>query len=139
MFAFVSFGCSNKNQVGRLPAGTGLCEPTCAKNCSSDSDCETSQGELCCDYGAAGKSCSQASACPIACTDDTKCDPTKGQACERVDLSLSDKYCTTPSNGLQLCSVDSDCTSGNVCCGDYDQPFCLPPSECPKGCATSSD
>src|SRR5215467_14861124 len=111
VLSFLSFGCSSKNQVGRLPAGTGLCEATCAKSCGSDSDCETSQGELCCDYGQAGKACSQASACPITCTDDSKCDPTKGQACERVDLSLSNNYCTTPSNGIQLCAADSDCNT----------------------------
>ncbi len=141
LMAFVSLSCSNKNNtIGVLPAGEGLCEATCAKTCGSDSDCNTSQGELCCDYGQAGKACSPAAQCPISCTDDSKCDSTKGQACERVDLSLSGKYCTTPSNGLQLCSLDSDCTTvGDVCCGNYDQPFCLPPSDCPKACASSSE
>ena len=72
MLVVVSLSCSNKNNtIGTLPPGTGLCESTCAKTCGSDSDCETSQGELCCDYGAAGKACSQASACPIMCTDDS--------------------------------------------------------------------
>jgi hypothetical protein len=140
LMAFVSLSCSNKNTIGVLPAGEGLCEATCAKTCGSDSDCNTSQGELCCDYGQAGKACSPAAQCPIACTDDSKCDPTKGQACERVDLSLSEKYCTTPSNGLQLCSLDSDCTTaGDVCCGNYDQPFCLPASDCPKPCSKGTD
>jgi len=140
MLVALSSSCSNKKTPpGTLPDGTGLCEPTCAKTCGSDSDCETSQGELCCDYGAAGKSCSPASACPIMCTDDSRCDPTKGQACERVDLSLADKYCTSPSNGIQLCAVDGDCATGTVCCGNYDQPFCLPPSDCPKPCSASTD
>jgi hypothetical protein len=140
LFAFVLSGCSNKNTPGRLPPGTGICEATCAKTCSSDSDCETSMGELCCDYGSAGKSCTQASQCPITCTDDSKCDSTKGQACELKDLSQSEKQCLVPSSGIQLCSVDSDCaTTGDVCCTDYDQPFCLPVSRCPKACAASSD
>ena len=68
---------------GGASAGTGLCENTCAKSCASDLDCPTSLGELCCDYGQAGKACSQAAACPIMCTDNSKCDPTKGQTCER--------------------------------------------------------
>ena len=125
---------------GGASAGTGLCESTCAKTCASDLDCETSQGELCCDYGQAGKSCSQAAACPIMCTDDSRCDTTKGQACERVDLSLADKYCTAPSNGLQLCALDSDCTTpGTFAAAIYDQPFCLPASDCPKPCGASTD
>jgi hypothetical protein len=141
LLTFTSVGCksSKTTPTNVLPAGTGICQDTCAKTCSADSDCDTSTGELCCDYGTAGKACSQAAQCPIMCTDDSKCDPTKGQACERVDLSLPGMYCTTPADAIQLCAVDTDCATGDVCCGIYDQPFCLPPSECPKTCGTSND
>jgi len=135
VLAVASCGSGKK---GVLPQGVGYCETTCSKSCGQDSDCDTSRGELCCDYGDAGKSCAQASQCPIACSDDSACNTMSGQACVRVDLSIPQKYCEAPSAAIQLCQGDNDCTNGNVCCNIYNESVCLPPTSCPKSCTDSS-
>ena len=65
-------GCSSSSNGGinSSVGGPGVCESTCPKPCVADSDCQTSNGELCCDYGAAGKVCQSASSteqCTPAC------------------------------------------------------------------------
>ncbi len=120
-----------------LPAGTGICEASCPKDCTSDNDCQTSQGELCCDIGV-GKICADAQECPRFCTDDSKCDTANGEACLQVSQQVTQKVCTQPANALQVCQQDSQCTGGDVCCGNYAQSVCMPPSECPKSCTAST-
>ena len=83
-----SGGCSSSGSGGSLDgsvvgsSGGGTCQATCAKSCSADGDCDTSQGELCCNFGSAGKACEPAKACPRFCSQDTDCDTSMGQACE---------------------------------------------------------
>jgi hypothetical protein len=125
------------------PGGPGVCASACAKSCAADQDCDTTSGELCCNYGNGNAACAQAKSCPKFCTDDTACDTTTGQACELVSFQNSQKACELPQQGIHLCQSDNDCatggTTGQVCCGIYKQSFCLPASECPKGCSTSTD
>ncbi|HEX2678093.1 MAG TPA: hypothetical protein VHM19_15670, partial [Polyangiales bacterium] len=119
---------------------TGLCADTCPKPCATDNDCMTANGELCCDFGADGKACTDAKACPRQCESDSKCDTFHGEACVRVTLESSLEVCAEPSQGLALCKADGDCKgSGDVCCTAYDEPVCLPANLCPKSCATSSE
>src|SRR5579863_821826 len=54
-------------------AGTGLCLPSCETNCSSDTDCNTAAGQVCCDYGSGGKVCQAAASCPRICSTDANC------------------------------------------------------------------
>jgi len=120
--------------------GPGVCEPTCDKACLQDNDCDTSSGQLCCDYGSNGKVCKDAKSCPRFCTDDSACNTTMGQACELVSLSSTEKICEQPTAAFKLCSADSDCMPNNqVCCTIYNQGICTPANGCPKACATSTD
>ena len=121
------------------PAGKGYCEETCNKDCASDSDCETSQGDLCCDLGSAGKACLPAKSCPKHCSGDANCDAKNGEVCAAVSLSVSDKLCVAPAAALHTCSADSNCDTGQVCCGIYGQSVCMAPSACPKSCAVSNE
>src|SRR5579859_118050 len=136
-------GCSGASgpPQGVTTTGQAVCAAACAKPCSQDSDCQTSSGELCCDYGSAGKVCQSAASCPQFCANDTTCDSATGQACVVTSLEPSaQRSCQKAQDGLQLCKTDTDCTTpGNVCCGIYDQGICLPSNECPKTCATSSE
>ncbi len=122
-----------------LAPGQGYCMDTCTKDCTTDQDCNMSQGEMCCDLSTAGKTCLQASECPVACSDDTKCNTSSGQACERITIATTQKYCASPTTALQTCQADGDCSTGDVCCANYKQPICLPPTECPKACTASTD
>src|SRR4051812_37162345 len=65
-------GCSDTtNNTGPTPTttntGAGLCLGTCDKPCAADQDCNTSSGELCCDFGNGGKICQNAKVCPRFC------------------------------------------------------------------------
>src|SRR6188768_1887547 len=93
---------------GGPPAGKGYCQDTCDKDCSSDSDCETSQGDLCCDLGSAGKTCLPARACPKHCSGDSSCDVKNGEVCAKVSLSIPDKLCVAPAQALHTCTADSN-------------------------------
>ena len=124
---------------GDSQAGKGLCQGTCDRDCTSDQDCDMANGQMCCDFGAAGKACIAAPQCPIRCTSDTACDTTAGKACVLVDIAQTDKTCTAPGGAVQLCAVDSECKAGNICCALYDRPYCLPPAKCPKACIQSTD
>ena len=118
--------------------GDGTCQPTCAKTCATDNDCETAQGELCCDYGAPGKACTVAVLCPRRCEDDSSCTTNQGEACLSTSLA-SPKECVASGGGLRTCTDDSDCTSAEVCCGIYNQAICVPTGYCPASCEASSD
>lgn len=132
-------GGGGSGNPGTLPAGSGICADTCEKDCTSDQDCDMSQVELCCDLAPAGKSCMAAGECPRQCTTDSQCDSTHGLACVRMTLAFSQKYCDSPAYGIQPCSANADCPAGNMCCGIYNQPFCLPASQCPHACSTSAE
>jgi hypothetical protein len=132
---------SGKTPPGTLPPGAGYCRDTCAKTCAQDQECDTPNGELCCDFGSWGKVCLDAQQCPRFCADDARCDPTLGQSCVRTDLSIHEKICAPPAAGIHLCASDGDCagTAGEVCCRIYDEPICLPSANCPRACASSSE
>lgn len=129
---------SSSSSTGSGSNGAGVCSATCDNSCTKDQDCNMSAGELCCDYGAAGKVCQAAATCPHACTADSNCNLSSGQACIRTTLTSTQMVCGQPSQGLKICQHDADCPSNEVCCGDYTQPFCTPAARCPKSCTTSS-
>src|SRR4051794_2334207 len=75
-------GAGESSTGGSGPApGKGICQASCARSCSGDSDCDTDSGDLCCSLGSAGKVCSPAASCPRFCADDAKCDTKAGEAC----------------------------------------------------------
>lgn len=139
---FESCSSSNGATSGN---GEGVCQASCPKACSVDNDCDTSNGQLCCDYTPAneGKWCQAASTCPRFCSSDSTCDTSQSQACVRWSLQTTQEVCETPSAGLRLCSQDSDCNTGTnsslKCCTIYGQGICEPANECPTPCSTSSD
>src|SRR4051794_14490297 len=75
--------------TGGPPPGTGpgLCTAACDKFCSTDQDCNTSSGELCCDFGEKGKICQNAKFCPKFCSSDNMCETSMGQACVPTTLA----------------------------------------------------
>lgn len=132
-------GGSSGSGSGGSSSGPGICLSACDKPCGSDSDCDTSNGELCCDYGSAGKVCQSAKSCPKFCGSDTDCLTSMGQACEKVSLSSPVTVCEPASSGLKTCTVDTDCPgSSEVCCNIYSKGLCTPANECPKSCSDSS-
>jgi hypothetical protein len=141
--SIVAAACSSKssnNSGGGNPqGGPGICADSCLKACGSDSDCNPGEGELCCDYGADGKACMEASKCPRFCASDAKCDTTKGEACLRTTLASQSSVCTEPDPAIKLCSADAQCDTDSVCCKIYKEPVCLKPKRCPKACSTGSE
>lgn len=137
-------GCSSSSSNGGSGTssggnGPGVCQATCNKACGQDSDCDTSSGELCCDYGANGKVCQNAKTCPKFCTNDSNCQTASGQACERVSLSSGVQVCEPATGGLKTCNVDTDCPgNSDVCCKIYKEGLCVAANRCPKSCTTSS-
>lgn len=135
-------GCSttngtNSNNGPGNPSGSGICEETCPKACSSDQDCQTSTGELCCP---SGNVCVNAKGCPTVCADDSKCNTMAGQACVRTSLANTETTCEPANVGLKFCQVDTDCPGTNqVCCGIYNKKICLAANQCPNACTKSSD
>jgi hypothetical protein len=121
-------------------SGAGICQDTCPKDCAVDQDCQTSQGQLCCNYPSGGNICQDAKSCPKFCASDSTCDTTMGQACVRTSLASAQMVCEPAQVGLKLCQVDSDCVGANqVCCTIYSQGICVPANECPKACNVNSD
>ncbi len=144
-----SGGCSSSssggspNSVGNT--APGVCTDTCDKPCGSDNDCNTANGELCCDYSSigngAGKVCQAAKSCPTFCAQDTDCQTSMGQACEPVSLSNgSVKVCEQATQAIHECSSDAQCTGNNeICCTIYKgSGLCTAANACPKSCSTSS-
>jgi hypothetical protein len=125
--------------AGSVPSGEGVCADQCPKSCDSDSQCDTNDGELCCDYRGFGKACAPAAACPRFCADDTECNTQAGEACLRRTLTSPEKTCMKPQEAVQTCQSDAECASGDECCTIYGEPVCLPPSLCPKACSQSSE
>jgi len=100
-------GCSSTGGANGGDAGASICGSSCQTSCNADSDCNTADDELCCDYGSAGKACAPATACPIFCAGGTTCQ-TPGQTC--VDISLvpgTSTACEPPGSGLNFCQADS--------------------------------
>ncbi len=138
-----SSGGGSPNSVGNT--APGVCTDSCDKPCGSDNDCNTANGELCCDYSSvgngAGKVCQAAKSCPTFCGQDTDCQTSMGQACEPVSLSNSSvKVCEQATQAIHQCSSDAQCTGNNeVCCTIYKGGgLCTAANACPKSCSTSS-
>src|SRR5882672_12237762 len=77
-----SGGSGNSSSDGGVlgaPPGSGICADSCPKACGQDGDCDTSLGQLCCDYGAGAKFCQGAKSCPKFCSSDSTCDTATGQ------------------------------------------------------------
>jgi hypothetical protein len=121
------------------PPPRGICQATCNKDCTSDQDCDMTSGQMCCDFGEAGKACVAATQCPTMCQDDDRCNTAQGLACVLQDIAAEYKVCAAPGTGVKTCTADDECASGDVCCKNYDQPFCTTPSKCAKACSKSTD
>jgi hypothetical protein len=126
-------------RVPVLDSNTGYCQDTCARTCTSDNECETSVGDLCCDLGEAGRVCMAAKECPRQCAADSNCATSSGEACLRIDLSTQESVCTQPDHAVQFCKQDSECGDGLACCKNYEEGICLPPSRCPHACKASDE
>ncbi len=131
-------GSAGKGGSSGTASGDGICQASCAKACTSDSSCNTSQGELCCDLGDPGKICMPAVDCPRFCEDDSTCGTSSGEACALVNLSTPNE-CVSAGSGFNPCDSDRDCGTGTTCCGNYNQPICLPHGQCPAACSKNSD
>lgn len=127
------------NNSNELPTNMGYCRDTCTKDCTKDSDCMMSEGELCCDLGSAGKTCLSARDCPRFCKNDSDCDSSSGEACLEVSITMDDKICVEPRDGIHSCDSDADCERNEVCCDIYDKTVCLPSGLCPASCSADSD
>ena len=119
-----------------VPAG--VCRDACPSPCTSDDDCQLSSGELCCNYGGElGSACVPATQCPRFCNDDTACNVSSGDACVRRTLDTP-RVCAAATQALKLCGGDPESYgAGEVCCGIYDEPVCLPSDLCPQSCEAS--
>jgi hypothetical protein len=139
--SMIYLACSSSGGGGGGGNGSGICRPTCDKDCNIDNDCNVSAGELCCNISSVGKACLPASACPRACTMDNTCNVQQGEACLRRTLQIPDRFCSSPQQGIKGCTTDNDCagTTSSKCCGIYSQAICLPPNRCPTVCNTGSD
>ena len=120
---------------GIVPEGAGICAITCTKDCTDALECDQSKGELCCDLGTAGRTCLPSAECPKQCTIASECETL---TCKPLTLADPQTYCLDPDQGVTICSTDSYCPHG-VCCSIYNQPICLPHSQCPRACSTSAD
>ncbi len=119
----------------------GVCADTCLKACSVDGDCDSSTGEVCCDYGDDGNACVPAIECPRFCSADDDCESSDGEACLRTVATTAQRECTAPSNAIVSCSKDSQCDvdAGEKCCTIYDSPMCLAAELCPSSCSENDD
>ena len=148
--AFAMFGgCSSTGGTGG-DAGTvgtgenigpGICQTACDKSCNVDNDCNTQNGELCCNYGAAGKVCQSAASCPIFCASDTSCQTGMGQACVersarrgRAGRVRAGRLRAEALRRRHRLHRQHD----QVLHHHYDRPICTAAAECPTACSADS-
>ncbi len=140
-FLALAPGCSNDKETQGPQGQTsseGVCADECLKACDTDNQCDTADGELCCDFGE-GKACVDAQACPRFCEGDNDCDIADGEACLRTTLAAPETVCTDPGEAVRLCESDATCEEDEVCCTLYKEPVCLKADRCPQACDRSSD
>jgi hypothetical protein len=65
------------------------------------------------------------------------CDVSASEACVQP-LPDTSKICALPSQGLRSCSMDTQCMTGEKCCGIYGQSYCMPTLLCPVSCTDGS-
>jgi hypothetical protein len=123
---------------GPGPGGASLCESSCPKSCGSDSDCNVSNGEECCNYGSFGHACQQAAQCPVFCSSDSQCDTANGQKCCVATSASTQTICSAAAACVTPCSSDAQCdtASGAKCQTGIKQPYCTPIFETP--CTSTS-
>jgi hypothetical protein len=135
-------GCSSgePSSSSTSESFTGICADTCLKSCAGDGDCDSSVGEVCCDYGEDGNACVPATDCPRYCSADDDCESSDGEACLRTVATTTQRECTDPGNAIVSCSKDSQCDvdAGEKCCTIYDSPMCLAAELCPSSCSKNS-
>jgi hypothetical protein len=131
---------SDGGSTSELAAG-GFCADTCPKECQGDTECDTADGELCCNFGDNGQICMPAAMCPRFCDDDVQCDTDVGEACVRPTLAIKEKVCAQPKVSVRTCSDENGCDTGNgeTCCDIYNEAICLPAYLCPKACSSSNE
>uniref|UniRef100_A0A3Q2FVY9 WAP domain-containing protein n=1 Tax=Cyprinodon variegatus TaxID=28743 RepID=A0A3Q2FVY9_CYPVA len=116
----------------------------CVQLCSSDNDCPT--GEICCSNGC-GHTCIRAEdpkvgKCPLVhqtflparpCLNDGHC-PGQEKCCRFAGGSASNPACPNTDGKVgacvELCSSDSDCPTGEICCSNGCGHTCIRTGTC---------
>lgn len=139
LMVFLVGACSGEGADEGNRSTEGVCRKSCPKTCHDDSDCDSSKGQMCCNYGSYGKACVDAKLCPRFCSSDFDCNTDKGEICCRPLFAAKEKVCLQPQYCIRFCSNNDDCNTdkGEQCCSVTKEPFCH--TYCPKTCSTSSD
>lgn len=115
----------------------------CPRSCANDSDCNTDDGQVCCNYGSNfGNACVNADFCAHRfCQSDSDCATDDGEACCRFTSASNQRVCTRSNACLVECDSNADCTEGEqlVCSTIFSEPICAPQDRFPSECSTSSD
>lgn len=125
--------------VGGAGGGGATCRDSCPKSCTSDADCDLSDGEICCSYGSVGAACVEAKDCPRFCDSDATCDSSEGEICCRTSLVAPEKTCEEAKECVVTCASTADCGDDLVCCTSLATPACVKGNDCPAPCAQSQD
>ena len=145
--------CSCSGEIKAKSSGGGgkeficISASSCPKNCSTDDDCKTDEGQVCCNFGEFGKACIMANNCPYFCGDDGACEIEEGERCCRTAAYAPEKVCAQATECLITCSSNLDCTGyyddyyGDelVCCLIMKDPICTSSYSCPRECNDRND
>ena len=143
----IPFACShsdngNENRNQSMRASVCTDARRCPKSCTADQDCETAQGQVCCDFGTNfPRACVPASFCAHEfCHSDADCATDLREACCRVEPFSNQKACSRPFYCLRDCQSNADCLAdGFTCSTIFREPFCLSTTAAPMQCSTSAD
>ncbi len=146
VFLMAAAGCGDNGFGNKMNSGGGenpvtknLCTTSCPHSCKVDNDCHQA-GQLCCDFGSGSHACVKPEACPVFCTDDSKCNTSKGQVCCQANLGSSQKVCVAAASCPKKCGSNSECGGATPkCCTNYGQPICTTVEQCPSQCSTSTE
>jgi len=121
-------GASPQQDSGATPGTLECGSTTC-----------TVGSQQCCITGAATATCIDASAqcqgLPVTCDGPEDCPAETPICCARLGGGGRGIRCVASCNATQLCNVDSDCPSGERCCGQgtllgMSATWCIPGSQC---------
>jgi hypothetical protein len=134
--AITAYACAESTPpepTKKKQSAVGVCADACPDACSTDADCDTDVGDVCCTFGKDAKACVDQYQCPQFCHGDGDCSVSDGQACFRTMLESGKAVCTEPTEALTFCQDDSTC-NGGTCCTLYKEPVCVAKGHCPSGC-----